>query len=166
MPSGWSGSTKDAVSHRGAHGRVIPYGAKVFLHPTVVQSDVLRVLHPPELQLRRTYIMKYAAAFVVSNVPRVGQRASWCVALDGGVVADPSYLLSKHTRGIAIKLNKALASRREVCIADAFVAAHPTLGVIVVAKAGQPGSKWKLISRDALLARAARPNLNNVLLPW
>ena len=50
-----------------------------------------------------------------------------------------------------------------MCITDAFFAAHPTLADIVVAKADQPGSNWKLISRDVLLARAARPHLKNVL---
>jgi hypothetical protein len=102
-----------------------------------------------EHSLRTETDITEASLFVVSNPSDPGHRISWLVALRGGRLATPTYLLSNGRTGSCITYECAVKTRRKLWMSPAFVTAHPQLAGIIAKMTRLPCSRWTLLSTEA-----------------
>jgi len=106
--------------------------------------------------LTRVHDRIAAEVFLVSDIHNPGQRICWCALLSGCMLCTLSYLKAGGHSGTSMAFHAALTTKRHVWCSDAFIAKHPEVHKILVAKMHSPGSRWNMIeSKEAILKLGA-----------
>ena len=104
-----------------------------------------------------------ANMWVVRDAAKPSQEVVWTCMLLGGCIVDQTFLASAGEQGVAFTYDAATAVRRHLFVSEEFTHAHRRLATLVVAAAGKPSSKWRLLdSWEAFAAtyeRLAGPRL-------
>ena len=140
----WLARQKDHDKHhlqRVQHQPRMVAGSSVFVEPGVSTPSLRAQLHGLGLAVACTRMR--ADVLVVADPAKPGTRISWCSALGGGLVCDPTYIASGMTRGLAISYKAAIALHRIFCITAAFAHDHPCERVILMSKVTSARSNWK-----------------------
>ena len=114
-----------------------------------------------EHRLRTETDITEASLFVVSNPADPGHRISWLVALRGGRLATPTYLLSNGRTGSCITYECAVKSRRKVWMSPTFVTAHPQIAAIIAKMTRLPFSRWTLLGTEAQFIKSVTQGIKN-----
>eukprot|EP00959_Pyramimonas_sp_CCMP1952_P284829 5954746-Pyramimonas_sp.AAC.1 len=94
----------------------------------------LRVVPTPSVRI---------GVFVVADPSKPGQRAAWISALTSARLVVPEFVQTNGRSGACVVHKPAaITQRRKVWISDAFLAAHPRIGVIIDEARRLPQSKW------------------------
>ena len=100
--------------------------------------------------------------FVVSCPSSPGPAVLLSAALHGGRIADSEFVSSSGRRGVGLKYDSAIRSKRAVWLSARFQEKHPVLASLVQSAAKSTGSRWRLLgTRAAYINRVVAATREN-----
>ncbi len=114
----------------------------VFLEPSVV--DVQNQIR--NLKLQVTGLISAASIFLAKNPAAPSSLTYWTAALQGGVVAEPKFMLSKGTQGVGFGYSRAVNVKRKIYISDNFRSQHVQAAQAIETAMSRPGTQWSNLS--------------------